>query len=147
MADEPTTWVKFVSRTTPDLFMWVRRADNGDVEWTTGREDDGASGVMHGPELRAFWRRADLDELKWQGVNSSNIASVGYCPIAWQLRVRFKDTPAAPSRRVYLYDNVPPAVAAPLLNPAPYFSVGRYFAAEIKPFPDRYPFTYLDEAR
>lgn len=82
-------------------------------------------------------RRADLHEIALHEVDSSNLAAVGYDPVTWDLLIRFV------GGRVYHYRDVPPGVAGPLLGSPR--SLGGYFQSAIKPYPDLYPFTRLDE--
>jgi hypothetical protein len=131
-----------VARHDRQSFLQMRRAENGDVIWKAEGER-AASGIMDAPTFRAYWKRVDLGEIgMYSAFSSSNLTALGYDPIAWQLVVEFQ------GHGRYLYDNVPPHLAEPLVEAAqgrnPGFSLGEYLARAIKTEPDRYPYTKLD---
>ena len=67
-------------------------------------------------------------------VESSQIAAIGHDGATSKLAVKFK------KGTVYEYSNVPVELHTRLMA-AP--SVGKFFSAEIKAFPETYPFTQV----
>jgi hypothetical protein len=141
-----TPWRKFELRTDPtgETLVEARRLDSGDWEWWTWAEGSPTpSGIMAPAEFRMLYTRHRISELGLAPVSSSNIRAIGYDPAAWQLLVEFS------GGGCYLYDNVDPALAAPLMaasrngDSLP-LSVGGYFSAYIKPHRERYPFVRLE---
>ncbi len=80
----------------------------------------------------------------WQTVEreSSQIEQVGYDAETETLGIRFKPTKKQQEAKQpgseYHYSFVPQDVHAALMTAG---SVGSYFGQNIKPFPDKYPFT------
>ncbi len=73
--------------------------------------------------------------VQWHGVESSNIAQVGYDRETQELRIRFH------SGAEYTYANVPGVVFADLVDAD---SVGKFFNAEIK---GKYEYAKVGERR
>jgi hypothetical protein len=82
--------------------------------------------------------------IELKDVESSQIHSIGHDPETNVLAIRFyrgwgeNRKPGA----LYHYQNVPAAEYVALRDAE---SIGRHFGQQIKPFPDKYPFTRIDE--
>jgi KTSC domain len=74
--------------------------------------------------------------MQLQPVESSLINAIGYGIETSALNIRFNG-----KADIYEYGNVPPELYEEMATAE---SVGKFFLARIKPFPDRYPFRKLD---
>jgi hypothetical protein len=74
--------------------------------------------------------------MQWQKVESSQIAEVGYDTGTGTLGIRFHPGKRSPASE-YTYDNVSADLHRSLVTAE---SVGSFFAQNIKPFPDKYPY-------
>jgi hypothetical protein len=70
-------------------------------------------------------------------VESSQIAAIGYDEATQTLAIQFKGG----TRATYHYANVPSEEFAAFRDAE---SVGSYFYRNIKPFPDKYPYTRIE---
>lgn len=115
----------------PESPIVLKRADRN--RWTLAVAGQSEVTLAHDLVRRTF--KPWIDEIRMAPVQSTSIALVGYDPATWNLVVEFQGG----SR--YLYLDVEPETAAPLLEPpAPGWSIGKYHSARIKAHPDLYPF-------
>lgn len=73
--------------------------------------------------------------IEMHNVISSQVAAIGYDPVARVLQVRFNNGSE------YQYANVPEHNFLAMKSAV---SVGQYFNANIKRFPDKYPYTKVN---
>jgi hypothetical protein len=78
--------------------------------------------------------------MTWQDVQSSTLQQVAYDEAAGALCVRFKSRGLRAS--YYRYRNVSPELFAALVAAQ---SKGKFFAEQVKRFPQRHPFERVDE--
>ncbi len=75
--------------------------------------------------------------MQMQAVQSSQINAIGYNAATLKMRIEFK--PGS----LYEYSNVPPDLFEKFAKAE---STGSFFYKNIKPFPDKYPYTKLVDA-